>query len=102
MIRKILITCLLLLGISAGAWAQEKTITVTGTVIDEENLPMIGVNIVVQDMPGLGVITDINGKYSIKMPAYNRLEFSYLGYKKKVVLVKEQTVVNVTRRRRLP
>ena len=96
MIRKILITCLLLLGISAGAWAQEKTITVTGTVIDEENLPMIGVNIVVQDMPGLGVITDINGKYSIKMPAYNRLEFSYLGYKKKVVLVKEQTVVNVT------
>ena len=95
--KKILFTCILFLGSLMSVMAQEGgTLTVTGTVLDENKEPMIGVNVSVQNLPGFGAITDIDGKYSIKMPPYNRLEFSFLGYEKTVVLVKEQTVVNVT------
>ena len=92
--KKYLIMCVLLLG-SAIAWAQE-TIVVTGVVTDGNKEPLIGVNITVRDMPGLGAITDINGKYSIKMEPYQRLIFSYIGFDKAEVLVKEQRVVNVS------
>ena len=84
------------MGLSLQGWTQEKTITVTGIVTDTEKEPLIGVNISVQNMPGLGVITDINGRYRISVPAYNRLVFSYVGYETANVLIKEQTVVNVT------
>ena len=94
--KKLLFTCILFLGSLVSAMAQQQELTVTGTVLDENNEPMIGVNVSVQNVPGLGAITDIDGKYTIKMPPYNRLEFSFLGYEKVVVLVKEQTVVNVT------
>ena len=94
--KKLLFTCILFLGSLMSVMAQQQEITVTGTVLDENEEPMIGVNVSVQNMPGMGAITDIDGKYSIKMPPYNRLEFSFLGYDKVVVLVKEQNVVNVT------
>lgn len=94
MMRFILLTCLMLLGISFTTRAQE--VTVKGTVTDDKKLPIPGVSISVSNLPGLGAITDGEGRYSIKMPAYQTLVFSYVGYEKKEVLVKEQRVVNVT------
>ena len=93
--RHFLLTCMMLLGLSANLFAQQQEITVTGIVTDTNKEPMIGVNVVVADRPGLGTITDINGKYSIKIPAYHRLVFTYVGFEKMEVLVKEQRVVNV-------
>ncbi|MFV0327017.1 MAG: SusC/RagA family TonB-linked outer membrane protein, partial [Bacteroides xylanisolvens] len=49
----------------------------------------------IADMPGLGAITDIYGKYMLKMPPYRKLIFTSIGYDKLEVLVKEQRVVNV-------
>lgn len=95
MMKKILLTCILLLGVIINISAQEN-VTVTGTVVDTNNEPMIGVNVSIENMPGLGAITDVNGKFTIKMPPYNKLVFTYIGYDKKEVLVKEQRVVNVT------
>ena len=92
MMRKNIFILLLLFSISA--WAQE-SVTVTGIVTDQNKEPLIGVNIAIENMPGLGVITDMNGRYNIKVPAYNRLVFSYIGYETVQVLIKEQTVVNV-------
>ena len=57
---------------------------------------MIGVNVSISNIPGLGAITDLNGKYSIKMPPYHKLVFTYIGFEKVEVLVKEQRTVNVT------
>ena len=50
----------MLIGFSVAIYAQE-TVTVTGTVTDTNGEPMIGVNITVKDMPGMGTITDIKG-----------------------------------------
>ncbi len=94
--KNFLFICMLLLGISLNVWSQEKNITVTGIVTDQNKEPLIGVNISVLNMPGLGVITDMNGRYNIKVQAYNRLVFSYIGYETVQVLIKEQTVVNVS------
>lgn len=92
--KKILILFLGLLCYTLGMQAQE-TIEVTGVVTDTNKEPMIGVNITVRDFPGLGAITDIDGRFKIKMEPYHRLVFSYIGYDKVEVLVKEQRVVNV-------
>lgn len=91
----ILLTCLVCLGISFEVLAQEEVI-VKGMVLDEQNLPLIGVSISVSNMPGLGTTTVTDGKYSIKMRPYQTLIFSYIGFEKKEVLVKEQRIVNVT------
>ena len=86
-----------LLGFSSQVMAQEetKTIEVTGTVVDEHNEPLIGVNVSVKNVPGLGAITDINGKYRLKTEPYVRLIFSYIGFETKEVLVKTQQKVDV-------
>jgi len=69
---------------------------VTGVVTDAQKEPLVGVNVTVKDVPGLGAITDINGKYKIAIEPYQRLIFSYVGFDKVEVLIKEQRVVNVT------
>jgi len=92
--RFILLTCMVLFGICLNAMAQE--VIVKGVVTDEKKLPIPGVSISVSNVPGLGAITDVDGKYSIKMPPYQTLVFTFMGYDKKEVLVKEQRVVNVT------
>ena len=95
MMKNFLFICMLLLGLSTNALAQE-SIVVTGVVTDTNKEPMIGVNVSISNIPGLGAITDLNGKYSIKMPPYHKLVFTYIGFEKVEVLVKEQRTVNVT------
>ena len=56
------LTCLLLT--SASAFAQTKT--VTGTVTDATNEPLIGASVLVQGT-STGTITDMDGKYSISV-----------------------------------
>jgi TonB-linked SusC/RagA family outer membrane protein len=86
---------MLLFCISVHVSAQEK-IEVTGVVVDSENKPMEGVNISVSGVVGLGVISNIEGKYKIKIEPFHKLVFSYLGYKTQEVLINEQRVVNIT------
>lgn len=48
--------------------AQDSEIrTVTGTVIDQDGAPMIGVYVMAQDSKTTGTMTDADGKYSIKI-----------------------------------
>ena len=95
--KHFIVICLALLSLAAPGLSQEeaKQIVVTGTVVDANNEPLIGVNVTVKNMPGLGAITDIDGKYSIKMEPYSYLIFSYIGFQTTEVLVKTQTKVDV-------
>lgn len=76
-------------------WRSKKKVVVKGVVTDEAKEPLIGVNVTVKDMPGLGSITDMNGHYSITMEPYRQLVFTYIGYESKEVMVKEQRTINV-------
>ena len=60
-----IIAAILLLASSFSLFAQTK-VTVSGTVYDESNLPMIGVGVVLKGTTN-GVATDIDGKYSLNV-----------------------------------
>ncbi|SQC92854.1 Outer membrane receptor for ferrienterochelin and colicins [Bacteroides thetaiotaomicron] len=76
-------------------YGAARKVVVKGVVTDEAKEPLIGVNVTVKDMPGLGSITDMNGHYSITMEPYRQLVFTYIGYESKEVMVKEQRTINV-------
>ena len=85
----------MLLGLTVSLWAQE-SFTVTGTVTDDKNEPLVGVSVVIADNPGLGAITDLDGKYSIKgVTQYSKLVYTYIGYTKAERMVRNQRVINV-------
>ena len=53
---------------------------VSGTIIDPENQPIPGANVLVKGT-ALGTVTDINGKFAISVPeGANTLVFSFIGY----------------------
>lgn len=66
----------------------------TGKVVDENNLPLIGVNIQIEDS-GTGVITDMNGSFALEAPIGSTLSFSYIGYIPKKVKVTDKSVYNI-------
>ena len=92
--KKLFVLCTMLLWVAINALAQQK-ISVSGIVTDENKEPVIGANVSVKDVPGLGTITDLNGRYVIKVEPYNRLVFSYIGYQSQEVLIKNQSKVNI-------
>jgi TonB-linked SusC/RagA family outer membrane protein len=69
--------------------------TVTGTVSDEEGLPLPGVNITITGTDQ-GTQTDFNGKYSIDADQGQTLIFKYIGFADQKIKVGNQTTVNVT------
>ena len=75
---RIICILLLLVGVS-GIYAQ--SLTVTGKVVDNEGLEVIGGNVTVKGKQNTGTITDINGKYTITVsdPQKDVLVFSFIG-----------------------
>ena len=77
---------------------QSNKITVSGTVLDKTtNDPLIGVSVVVKGVTNAGTITDMDGKFTLKLPyAEAPLVFSYLGYQPQEIVPgakKELTVL---------
>ena len=77
---------------------QNHKITVSGTVLDKTtNDPLIGVSVVVKGVANAGTITDMDGKFTLKLPyAEAPLVFSYLGYQPQEIVPgakKELTVL---------
>lgn len=68
---------------------------VSGTVKDEQNVPMPGVNIKVAGTTQVA-ITDIDGKYSIFLPTdKTHLVFSFVGYDSQTLSIQGKNSVNV-------
>lgn len=85
---------LLFLFSSGMAVAQE--VTVGGKVSSQEDgAPLPGVSVLVQGSQ-VGTVTDLDGNYSINVPAGNAvLEFSYIGFNRQTVQVRNRATVNV-------
>lgn len=81
---RVLLVVLLALPLAAHAQQQKK---VTGTVIDENSEPMIGVTILVSGT-SIGTATDFDGNFTISVPSSAKtIEFSYVGYEKQTVAI---------------
>lgn len=71
-------------------------VSVTGTVFDSQNEPLIGASVTVQGTSN-GTITDLNGKFLLKIPNKNAtLVFTFVGYEKQEIVLKGRTTLNVT------
>lgn len=72
------------------AAASAQTRTVRGTVVDENDTPVIGATVIVKDSPTLGTSTDVNGEFVLKdLPAGGggELQVSYVGYKTRTIAI---------------
>jgi TonB-linked SusC/RagA family outer membrane protein len=79
--------------VSVGAQQQR---TITGTVVDETGAPLPGVSVVVKGTT-VGIVTDIDGNYSLDVPANaETLVFSFVGMKAQEVPIAGKTLINVT------
>lgn len=67
---------------------------VTGTIKDKSGEPLIGVSVAVKGTT-IGTITDIDGNFSIKVPAGKALEVTYIGYVSQTLNVGSQTSFDV-------
>ncbi len=73
--KAVMTFCFLLLFGSGALYSQ----TVSGQLLDEAGLPLIGANVSVQGTD-IGTITDVDGNFSIAAKEGDVLEVSYLGY----------------------
>lgn len=92
--KNLILLILFFIGIGTSAvWAQAKK--VSGTVMDKDaGMPLVGVNVVIKGTTK-GVITDIDGKYSIEAKPTDVLVFSFLGMQPVEQLVGQRTIINV-------
>ena len=87
---------LLLVFILCPIFVLSQTKTISGIVNDENNIPLVGVNITVQNS-NIGALTDFDGNYSIAIPSDKPkvLIFSYLGYSTQEIDVSSSDNVSI-------
>lgn len=85
---------LLLLTLMFFGYASAQEITVTGSVVDNQGIPIPGANVIVEGTT-VGVTTDFDGNYSIEAPPFGTLVISYLGFETKEVRINNRTTIKV-------
>jgi len=72
--------------------AQSK---ISGTVTDENHLPVPGVSVRIKEQ-NKGTVTDIEGRYIITASQGQTLSFSFIGYTTQSVVVADKLIINVS------
>lgn len=76
---------------------QSKGITVTGQVLDDTGLSVIGASVVLKGNPSKGTVTDIDGNFTLPgVPSDGTLVISSIGMKPIEVAIKGRTSIKVT------
>ncbi len=75
--------------------ARQSEKNIRGVVQDENGIPVIGANIIEKGTTN-GVITDIDGKFTLKVSENAILLISYIGYVPQEISVKDNTVFTIT------
>lgn len=91
MIKRFLLILSLIIFASLSIKAQQE---ITGKVLDENNEPIVGANVVVKGTTN-GTITDLDGVFRLSAPEDAVLLFSFVGYTTKEVVIAGQTNVEL-------
>ncbi|MCC8198822.1 MAG: TonB-dependent receptor [Tannerellaceae bacterium] len=73
---------------------QQNRRQISGVVLDEEGFPVIGANIVEKGTT-TGIITDIDGNFTLSVSDNAILIISFIGYEKQEVSVRNQTTLQI-------
>ena len=89
----VLSVLVLLCGIASGAFAQNRTIR--GVVNDASGAPVIGAAVTVVGNSRIGAATDMDGAFTLSVPAGANISVESIGYKGQTFAVGNQTVFNI-------
>lgn len=59
---------------------QKETLTIAGTVMDDTGEPLPGASVYIKDKPSAGTVSDVEGKFRIKVEYGDHLVFSFVGF----------------------
>ncbi len=91
----IILFCFLFAGLPLTVCAQQEFV-LKGSVMDVKKQTIPGVNIYVKNSPGMGVATNNDGSYQIKVKVSDVVVFSFIGFRTKEILIdKEIKELNV-------
>lgn len=93
MMRKNLLSLLVMVFIGMQAFAQDKTVSGKVTSSDDGS-PLPGVSITVKGTTR-GASTDESGVYKISAPANSTLVFSYVGFNAQEIKINNQTIIDL-------
>lgn len=80
----------------SGPSVSQQRRTVAGVVTDAMGEPLIGVNVIEKNVPSNGIITDIDGKFSLPVTGDKAvLVVSYIGYITQEVAIGNESVYNI-------
>lgn len=74
---------------------EELQSTITGTISDENGVPLAGASVVIKGTT-TGAVADFDGNYTINAPSDATLIFSYVGYAPQEIQVSGRSTVNST------
>ena len=75
---------------------QDTKRTITGTVVDQNNLPVVGATVMISNSAN-GTATDSNGQFTLSGVTDNdELQISFLGYKTVTMQVGTRTAIAAT------
>lgn len=94
---KKLYTILASLILLAGNVSMAQNISVSGSVKDSSGEPLTGIAVMLQGRPGIGTVTDLEGKWSLAIPSSGNpvLTFSGIGYKEQTAEVGGRAVIDI-------
>ena len=88
-------TCLLIILFGGIISMYSQSISVQGTVTDENNVPLLGVNVLVKN-ESRGTTTDFDGNYMVEnVKPGDILQFSYIGFLPKEITIAGNQTLNV-------
>ncbi len=94
--RKLLLLIFIFCGFLFSASAQQKTISGTVTSSVEGEGALAGVTVSLKGTT-IGIVTDINGKYTLSVPSdAATLVFSYIGMKTQEIEISGRDLINIT------
>lgn len=87
-------TCFLII-LFGGIFSMfSQSISVKGNVIDENNMPLLGVNVLVKN-ESRGTTTDFDGNFTIEVSPGDILQFTYIGFETQEITITDQDFLNV-------
>lgn len=108
--KRVLVSTSLMMLIAGSAWAvpaqgensdvqavtsiTQQRKTIKGVIKDATGEPIIGANVIVKGST-IGVITDIDGNFTLEVPTDGILQISYIGYLPQEIKIGNQTSFNI-------
>ena len=89
------------LAVQAGAQSkqqQQQPVEVNGLVVDSDDVPIVGATVYIRDEPGIGSITNSEGRFKLTAKLYNTLAVSFMGYETAEQIITSAADVKITLR----